>query len=77
MNGAFRKKSRIPSLSREAADRQGRILTIAIDALGAGGAMTFLNAQDQHLGARPLDLAIGSPEGFGRVQAVILGLKNR
>jgi hypothetical protein len=64
-------------LSREAADRQGRILTIAIDVLGAGGAMTFLNAQNQHLDAKPLDLAVGSPEGFSRVQAAILALGNR
>lgn len=72
MTAPFRKRPQGPLLSREAMDRQGRILNIAIKALGAGGAMTFLNAHDADLGAKPLDLAVASAEGFGRVEAALL-----
>ncbi|MDE1918607.1 MAG: hypothetical protein KGJ57_21655 [Sphingomonadales bacterium] len=72
MTGSFRKRSQMSSLSREALDRQGRILNIAIQVLGAGGAMTFLNAYHPGLDAKPLDLAIASPEGFKRVERAML-----
>ena len=71
MTGPFRRRSQGPSLPRDAADRQGRILSLAIKVLGAGGAMTYLNALDDDLGARPLDLAIATPEGFLQVEAAI------
>ena len=73
----FRKRSTTAPLSREAMDRQGRILNIAIKVLGAGGAMTFLNAYDPDFDAKPLDLAIASPEGFSRVEAAVLAFGNR
>ncbi|WP_068084865.1 hypothetical protein [Novosphingobium rosa] len=75
MNRPFQRRAQGPTLSREAADRQGRILSVAIQALGAGGAMTFLNAHDTKLGARPLDLAIATSEGFRKVEAAILARK--
>ena len=76
MTGPFRRRPQGPTLPRDAADRQGRILSIAIKALGAGGAMTYLNAHDDALGARPLDLAIATPEGFAQVEAAILAHAN-
>ncbi|WP_343615452.1 hypothetical protein [Novosphingobium sp.] len=75
MNRPFQRRAQGPTLSREAADRQGRILSIAIQTLGAGGAITFLNTHDTKLGARPLDLAIATAEGFRKVEAVILASK--
>ena len=71
MGNPFGKRPRGPALSREAADRQGRILQIAIAALGASAAIAYLNAHDETLGARPLDLAIANPDGFLAVEAAL------
>jgi len=72
MGNPFRRRPSGPTLSAAAADRQGRILQVAIKALGASDAMTFLNAHHDTLGARPLDLAIASADGFGAVEAALL-----
>lgn len=72
MGNPFRRRPAGPTLSPAAADRQGRILQVAIKALGASEAMAFLNAHHEALGARPLDLAIASPGGFGAVEAELL-----
>jgi len=67
----FRRQRSGPVLSSEAAARQGSILKLAIDALGATAAMAFLNGADEHLGGRPLDLAIASQEGFSAIADAI------
>jgi len=71
MGNPFRRRPSGPTLSAAAADRQGRILQLAIKALGASEAMAFLNAQHDGLGARPLDLAIASADGFAAVEAAL------
>jgi len=71
MGNPFRRRPSGPTLSAAAADRQGRILQLAIKALGASEAMAFLNAHHDGLGARPLDLAIASADGFGAVEAAL------
>ena len=60
----FRKWSAGPRLASDAAARQGKVLKLAIDALGATGAMAYLNNADPLLDGRPLDLAIASDEGL-------------
>lgn len=72
MANHFRRPRSGPVLSGEAVARQGKILKLAIDALGAGAAMAFLNAADEDLGGRPLDLAIASDEGFARIAAALV-----
>jgi uncharacterized protein (DUF2384 family) len=57
----------------EAATRQGRVAMLAWDALGDGAAArAFLNTHDEELGARPIDLAIGSAAGLETVEALMV-----
>lgn len=58
-------------LPGDAVNRQGRILKLAIEALGASEAMAFLNSADSQLGGRPLDLAIASEQGLQMVAQAI------
>jgi hypothetical protein len=61
-------------LSQAQADRQGRISRLAFTALGGPDAIAFLNAEHATLGARPLDLAIASDEGYTAVAEALSGL---
>ncbi|MFT3966343.1 MAG: hypothetical protein QM690_10720 [Sphingobium sp.] len=71
MNRTFRKASAGPRLSAEEAQRQGRCSTLAFLTLGREGALLFLNAHDDALGGRPLDVAIASAEGLAAVERAI------
>ncbi|BBF69427.1 MULTISPECIES: hypothetical protein [Sphingomonadaceae] len=54
-------------LAPDAAERQGRITRMAIDALGASDAILFLNSQHDGLADRPLALATTSEDGLQSV----------
>ena len=63
------KKPRLPA---EKARRQGNITTLAFLLLGGkDGALAFLNSTNRKLGARPIDLAIASDEGYALVEQAI------
>jgi hypothetical protein len=71
MNRLFKKKP-VLFLSHEQADRQGRAARLACEAFPQeGGAMSFLNAFDDQLGGRPIDLAVASAEGLRAVEYAI------
>ena len=57
-----------PRLAADEAKRQGEITLLAFQLLGKDAAIAFLNTENAQLGARPLDVAIGTAEGFGRVE---------
>lgn len=68
----FRKSFNAPRLTREEADRQGRLSRVAWDAWGdRDRVVAFLNGHDEALGGRPIDLAIGSDEGLVAVERAI------
>lgn len=54
-------------LAPDAAERQGRIARLAINALGAADAIRFLNSPHASLADRPLTLATTSEEGLQSV----------
>jgi uncharacterized protein (DUF2384 family) len=59
-------------LPRDQARRQGNIATLAFLLLGGRDrAMDFLNTLDETLGARPIDLAIASDDGYSKVETAI------
>ena len=59
---------RRPPLSREFAQRQGAITSLAFVCLGGReAAIHFLNQPDVALGGRPLDVATADAQGFARV----------
>ena len=59
-------------LAPDAAERQGRVTRLAIEALGASAAILFLNSQHDGMADRPLPLATASEEGL---QAVLRRLE--
>ncbi|WP_448664295.1 hypothetical protein ACG3SL_06360 [Sphingomonas sp. CJ20] len=64
----FRKRFDTPRLSPEAAQRQGKVATLAWDRLrDRDQVVAFLNTHDDALGARPIDLAVESQAGLDRV----------
>jgi uncharacterized protein (DUF2384 family) len=66
------KKAKLPRLPAAMAKRQGEIATLAFRLLGGReGAISFLNSMNRTLGARPIDLAMASEEGFARVEGAI------
>lgn len=65
-------KIRLPA---DDARRQGHITNLAFLVLGREAAIAFLNAPNDALGARPLDLAIGGEEGCARVEAELARLR--
>lgn len=67
----FRKRIPAVRLSADQADRQGRVSRLALDTLGPADAIAFLNAHDDGLGGRPLDLAIASTDGFAAVERAL------
>jgi hypothetical protein len=68
----FRAKSSQPQISREAAEREGAILRVAVETLGLQGAQAFLNGHNDQLDGRPLAIAAGSIAGFNAVSATIV-----
>ena len=68
----FRKSYTKSSLPADAVARQGQITRIAWEKLREPGeAIAWLNAHDDTLGGRPIDLATASVEGFAAVEAAI------
>ncbi len=70
----FRKAVRRPSVSREVAARQARLLKATQAALvTADATRAFLNSDHEGLGGRPLDIALQSEAGLLAVERVIRG----
>lgn len=68
----FRRSFNAPRLTREQADRQGRLSRVAWDAWGdRDRVVAFLNGHDEALGGRPIDLAVGSDDGLAAVERAI------
>ncbi|MFD1033075.1 antitoxin Xre/MbcA/ParS toxin-binding domain-containing protein [Sphingomonas hankookensis] len=68
----FRRKYTTVRLTPEQASRQGQVATSAFRRFGErDAAVAFLNAHDEALGGRPLDLAIASAEGLAQVEAAM------
>lgn len=68
----FRPASSVPQLSADAAVREGRIVRLAFDEMGAAAALTFLNGFEPSLDGRPLAIATASPEGALAVERLIV-----
>ena len=65
----FRRAYRAERPSPEVMERQGRLTRSAWTALGDRDAVVaFLNTHDEAMGGRPIDLALASDEGLGRVE---------
>ena len=60
-----------PRLSPAEAARQGRVTKLAIEALGASAAISFLNTVNPALSDRPLAVAVESEDGFQSVARLI------
>ncbi|KTF70337.1 hypothetical protein ACNFJ7_10885 [Sphingomonas sp. HT-1] len=69
--GPFRRKFTAVRLAPESAERQSRVALLAWNVLGGEQAMAFLNAHDEALGGRPLDLAVASADGCAAVERAI------
>ncbi|MCC2981165.1 antitoxin Xre/MbcA/ParS toxin-binding domain-containing protein [Sphingomonas sp. IC4-52] len=67
----FRAAKTASRLSGDEVAREGRIVRIAFDRLGAEAARLFLNTPDPALGGRPLALATASPAGADAVERAI------
>ena len=68
----FQRKYTTVRLTPDQATRQGQVATSAFRRFGErDAAMAFLNAHDEALGGRPLDLAIASAEGLATVEAAM------
>jgi hypothetical protein len=67
----FRKRPSGPHLSRDQAERQGKVSSQAFLALGQADAIAFLNTHDDGLGGRPIDLAVNSAEGLAAVERAL------
>ncbi len=68
----FRKSYTKSLLPADAIARQGQITRIAWETMREpGAAIAWLNAQDDTLGGRPIDVATTSAEGFAAVEAAI------
>lgn len=65
-----------PKLSAAAASRQGEAAKLAFEALGGrDAAIAYLNTVCGKLGGRPLDIAVGSVDGLGRVARALANIK--
>ena len=67
----FQPRRMMKKMDPVAAERQGRITMFAWKKLGNENAIAFLNAHDEALGGRPLDLAVASEDGLGAVERAI------
>jgi uncharacterized protein (DUF2384 family) len=63
--------SKTAKLSESEARRQGRVTKLAIDALGAPAAISFLNSVHPTLSDRPLPVAVASEDGLQTVGELI------
>lgn len=69
----FRKSYTKNLMPADAVARQSRITRMAWEKMREPGeAIAWLNAQDDALGGRPIDLAAASVEGFAAVEAAIV-----
>ena len=65
----FRRPFNAPRLDPQAAERQGKVANLAFDKFkDFAKVKEFLNAHEDTLGGRPIDLAVASPEGLAAVQ---------
>lgn len=65
-----------PKLAPDAAGRQGLVTRLALEAFGSRDkAIAYLNTACGKLGGRPLDLAVESAEGLGRVERALADLR--
>jgi uncharacterized protein (DUF2384 family) len=77
MNRPFRSRSTTPRLTPEQAARQGRVSTLAFEALrNSQAVIAFLNTNDDALGGRPIDIAIASQDGLASVEQKIATLQS-
>jgi len=67
----FRPAKAASRLSSDEVAREGRIVRIAFDRLGAEAARLFLNTPNPALGGRPLALATASRAGAAAVERAI------
>lgn len=67
-NSYWNRKPKAAPLPADHAKRQGEITRLAFVVLGREPALAFLNAANDELGGRPLDLATASAEGLARVE---------
>jgi hypothetical protein len=68
----FRRPFNASRLDPAAAERQGKAASLAYDKFGDfAQTKEFLNAQNEALGGRPIDLAVASPEGLAVVAAFL------
>lgn len=71
MNKLWKNKNVI-RLTDDEARRQGKAARLAWESLPeAGEAVAFLNTFNQHLGGRPIDLAVASDGGLRAVAAAL------
>ena len=71
----FRTARAASTLSSDEVAREGRIIRLAMDRLGAAAARTFLNTPDPLLGGRPLQIATASREGADAVERAMLHVR--
>jgi uncharacterized protein (DUF2384 family) len=75
--GPYFRTSAEPKFSADSARRQGEITNLAFSLLGGREpAIAFLNHHNAELGARPIDLATDSAEGWASVERVMQRLAN-
>jgi uncharacterized protein (DUF2384 family) len=68
----FRRPFNAVRLDPAAAARQGKVASLAYDAFkDFAKVKEFLNADNETLGGRPIDLAVASPEGLAAVEAFL------
>jgi hypothetical protein len=67
----FRAASTVPRLSADETLREGRIVRLAFELLGAAGAQAFLNTFDPAIDGRPLAVATASAGGATTVEDMI------
>ncbi|HVJ01875.1 MAG TPA: hypothetical protein VM662_06800 [Sphingomonas sp.] len=67
----FRNKHSTPRLSPAALERQSRVKLLAWNLLGPDSAIAFLNAYNEALGGRAVDVAVASADGCAAVERAI------
>jgi hypothetical protein len=69
-----RRRTKTAPIPRDEAIRQGDITRLAFLTLGRDGAINFLNAENKHLGGRPIAVATQSADGEAAVRAELARL---
>jgi hypothetical protein len=70
MNRKFTPRSAV-KLSDVEARRQSRVTKLALDRLGAPAAIAFLNAHQDDLPGRPIQIAVASEEGLRSIERLL------